>query len=432
MNSKKKITRTSAAASRASSTSTEYAQPYRPVIVKGYNTIANITFKRSLQSLTIDQLLNAAQKAEKYTCFGDDNFIPPLEILIASIKKEAQLTPFGLFVTKQRLLNILKNRLRVARLLAHNPEIRDVSLPRPILITGLQRTGTTLLHRLLSADTNHRALLSYEALNPAPLHQNPDLDRRKKIKVAITSQKALAYLAPDFFAVHPVEAMAPEEDVLLLDYAFLSTVAESTLRVPGYANWVEKTDNQAAYEYMKLLLKVLSWQHPQKTWILKSPHHLEFLDTFLNTFPGTTVVMTHRDPVDTLPSFCSMMAHGRGIFSDIVNTKEIGAHWLRKTARMLQRGHQTRTRRNTETFVDIQYSELTQHPMAQLQRIYTAAKRPLSDDTTDQLKIALQKNRQYKYGIHQYSMEPFGLTKSNIYNTYGSYIDNYIHGKRNQ
>ncbi|MBN2803849.1 MAG: sulfotransferase, partial [Deltaproteobacteria bacterium] len=336
------------------STSVNYIKPYRPMLLRFLNSSAPHVYNFSLD---FDNLLKASQKAEGINFAGELQFEEPLKVLLKSIEKEAELNWFGKFITRQRLINLLRNRLRIEKLVLEHPEILDIELLPPLLITGLQRTGTTMLHRLLDGDPLNRALISYEALNPGPLHDDPGVDLKKKLKLAKTAQKALNYIAPDFFAVHPVEADSPEEDVLLLDYAFLSTVAESTMNVPSYAAYVEKCDNAPAYRYMHLLLKVLSWQQSNggnvsnKRWVLKSPHHLEFLDTFLNEFKDAAVIMPHRDPNATLPSFCSMIAHGHGIFSDHVNPSNIGAHWLRKTSRMLEKGLETRNRRTDTTFI---------------------------------------------------------------------------------
>ena len=416
---------------RAAETSSDYTHPRRPFLIRAYNTTARRRLDHSLQQLTADALMWQAARQEKWDDFGPDSFIEPLGVLLLAIQQEARLNPFGLFVTRQRLLNLLKNRLRVNRLLKAHPEIKEIELQPPILITGLQRTGTTLLHRLLSMDPAHRALMSYEALNPAPLHANPSIDQRKKLKLARTAQKALRYMAPDFFAIHPVEATAPEEDVLLLDYAMCSTVPESTLRVPGYASWIEQHDNAPAYEYMKTLLQVLSWCVPGRRWILKSPHHLEYLSEFLRVFPKATVVMSHRDPVYTLPSFCSMMAHGRGLFSDEVDVLEIGTHWLHKTARMLRIGHEVRRQHPVSQFVDIQYHQLMQHPIAQIREIYTCATLPFTTAMEQQIQTGLTRNQQHRYGIHRYDMASFGLSRERIVKAYGSYIPEFIEGIQN-
>ena len=63
-------------------------------------------------------------------------------------------------------------------------------------------------------------------------------------------------MAPGFFAIHPVEHAAPEEDILLLDAAFLSTTPEATLHVPSYAAWLEETDQSHAYEYWQQIIAI--------------------------------------------------------------------------------------------------------------------------------------------------------------------------------
>ncbi len=68
-------------------------------------------------------------------------------------------------------------------------------------------------------------------------------------------------MTPGFFAIHPVEHLAPEEDILLLDVSFLSTTPEATTHVPSYSGWLEKTDQSLAYDYGSRLIDVcLQWQ----------------------------------------------------------------------------------------------------------------------------------------------------------------------------
>ena len=81
--------------------------------------------------------------------------------------------------------------------------------------------------------------------------------------------------------------------------------------VPSYARWLEGRDYVPAYRLLARLLRVLTWQQAGRRWVLKTPEHLEHLDALLEVFPGATVVWTHRDPLETMASFCSMVAHGR-------------------------------------------------------------------------------------------------------------------------
>jgi hypothetical protein len=211
-----------------------------------------------------------------------------------------------------------------------------------------------------------------------------------------------------------VEADAPEEDVLLLDYAFLSTVPEATLRVPTYSRWLEEQDHRPAYEYMKRLLKLLQWQRAAKRWVLKSPHHLEFLDTLLEVFPGAKVIQIHRDPCTTLASFCSMIAHGRGVFSDDVDPLEVGRNWYRKVRRMISRCIEVREKASPDLFLDVAYHDLLHDPMREVERIYTFLDIPLTEAVRRSMEKTLKVQVQHRYGSHRYQLEDFGLDRDTI------------------
>lgn len=370
-------------------------------------------------------LLSTASRKEKSDNFGDASFLEPLDVLLRATDAEANLNSFGRFVAKQRLIGVLRNRLRLESLLQRHPEIRDVELPKIVLITGLQRTGTTKLHRLLAADPDTGFLTSYDAVNPVPVCDDPDRDEKKRIQIAVRSQKALAYLAPDFFAVHPVEALAPEEDVLLLDFAFISTVPESITNVPTYGAWVETHDNLPAYRYMQRLLQVIQWRKPKKRWVLKSPHHLEFLKEFNTVFPDSLIVQTHRNPAVTLPSFCSMICHGHGVFTDAVDPIDIGRRWLRKTVRMIERGMAARQNLSSDRVVDVYYDDLIGDAMGQIARIYSAANFPLTPAAEAGMVTALSVNVQNKYGVHRYRAESFGLDEKRVRTAYNDYINTF-------
>ncbi len=181
----------------------------------------------------------------------------------------------------------------------------------------------------------------------------------ERIKMAKMSEKALKIMSPGFFAIHPVEHMAPEEDVLLLDVSFLSTTAEAITHVPSYAAWLEKTDQSLAYEYAVKLMKLLQWQRPAKRWVLKTPHHLEFLDLADKHFADVQFIWTHRNVQEAIPSFLSMVAYSRVMFSDEVTANEVAKHWVRKIGYMLTRAMEYREKNtHDQKFVDVFYQDL--------------------------------------------------------------------------
>jgi len=404
-------------------TSHDYATPFRPRPIALANDVGRVLARVGVRParFTVDGLVAAARKKSGLQRFDDEAFREPLAMLLDSVEREAALTPLGRFITGSRIVGVLCNRLRAQALFERHPQILDEPITAPLFIVGLQRTGTTMLHRLLAADPGLRALLSWEALNPAPLTRRPWHRRDPRMRTAEVAERALAYLAPDFFAIHPVEAHAPEEEVILLDYSFLSTVAEATLHVPSYAAWLERQDQTPAYAYLKKLLQLLQWQNRKERWLLKTPHHLEWLDTLFAVFPDAKIIQTHRDPLKTLASFCSMIAHGRGVFSDAVDPLEVGAHWAKKTQRMVGRALATRERLGDASFIDVSYYDLMNDPMAEVARIYEFAGRPLSADVKSRMAATRQENPQNKHGKHSYQLADFGLAKDQIEPGYAAY-----------
>jgi len=359
-----------------------------------------------------DHLIKLARKQTGLQSFGKDFWDEPLDHLLYSVNNEAELSPVGRFITQQRLVGMLSIRLRAENDFKKHPEILEQELYPVELICGLQRTGTTKLQRLLAADPENRVLLSWEAINPVPLSEQPN-EKDKRIKAALLSEKALKLIAPGFFSIHPVEYEKPEEDILLLDNTFMSTTTEATMYVPSYAAWLEKTDQTIAYEYMMKLLKYLQLQRPAKRWVLKSPHHMEFLDIIKKLFGQVQFIWTHRDISQSLPSFLSMVAHSQSIFSDKVTLDRVAKHWVRKTAYMLSKGIEFRKANPNQHFTDVFYNKLVASPMNVLTDIYR--ERGSISPELESLFIETEKqNTQNKYGKHSYKLEDFGLTKQQV------------------
>jgi len=364
-----------------------------------------------------DKLIKAARKATKLEDLGSHFWDEPLDRMLDSLNNEARLTPVGRFISKQRLINLLAVRLRAEDLFKKHPEILEQELYPVMLVIGLQRTGTTKLQRLLASDPDNRALLSWEAINPAPI-KGDTKNGDERIKIAHKSEKALKIMSPGFFAIHPVEHLAPEEDVLLLDVSFMSQTAEAITHVPSYASWLEETDQSLAYEYMVRLLKLLQWQRPGKRWVLKTPHHLEFLDLVDKHFGNVQYIWTHRNVYDSIPSFLSMVSYSRVMFSDKVDQHDVAKHWVRKNGYMLKKALDfIKEDHHSERFTHIRYKNLVEDAMGVMERIYADRGEQISPTLKKLFEEANQKNGQGKYGQHIYSLKDFGIDEE--------YIDKY-------
>ena len=411
----------------ARATHTAYERPYRPLPLRVANTALGLAWRSVQRRPPLDEtaLFEIAERATGLLDPGEPDFRAPLRTLLRSIESEARLHPIGRLITRHRLATTLATRMRITERFRRDPSLADQRIGAPIVIAGLQRTGTTLLHRLLASDARRlRALASWEALDPVPpeVRENETDPRLASAEVA---ESGLRYMAPDFFAVHPVEARAPEEDVLLLDLSFRSTVPEATLRVPSFSRWLEDQDQLPAYRMLERCLQLLEPRTANggkpRRWVLKTPHHLEWLDVLFSVFPDALVVWPHRDPVQTVPSFCSMVAHGRGVFSDDVDPREVGSEWSRKVARMLDRGMSAREAAGDKRFVDVAYSELVRDPISVVRRIYQRADIPYSREAESAMRDLLRTQTQHKHGVHRYDAADFGLSDDGIRNQLAAY-----------
>ncbi len=399
-------------------TSTDYAHPKLPGPVRIYNRAGRL-LRRDSQRFELGELLESARQGTGLADFGDPFFRAPLEVLLASIDGEARLSPLGRSIVRGRIVGMLQNRLRIEHVMREAPELATTPIARPIVIAGLQRTGTTMLHRLLAADPRARALLGWEALHPVPLPSEGRAGSWRRRAQGKLAQAALARIAPEFFAIHPVESEAPEEDVLLVDHSFTSQASEAIMHVPSYAAWLEQQDLVPAYRYLARILRVLAWQRSGQFWVLKTPHHMEYLRELLTVFPDALIVQTHRDPQATMGSFCSMVAHGRGLFSDHVDPREIGRHWQRKVRRMIDRSLAVRDA--GAHVVDVSYYDLVADPMSCIRRIYASAERELVPSAEAAMQQVLARDVQHRHGRHAYTARDFGLSRAGIEETFADY-----------
>ncbi len=360
-----------------------------------------------------DELIKTAKKVTGLDDLGKDFSDEPLEKLLWSVNEEANLHPVGRFITRQRFVSLLSIRLRAEYFFKRYPEILDQPLYPAWIIIGLQRTGTTKLHRLLAEDPSHRVIPSWEIINPVPLTLD-EKARDKRIAVAKTSVKAVKLMSPGFFAIHPIDVYEPEEDILLLDVSFLSTTPEAMMNVPSYAAWLETVDQSSAYAYSVKLLKFMQWKKPARRWVLKTPHHLEFPELIEKHFGEVHFLWPHRRVYESVPSFLSMVTYNHMIFSDKVDRQRIASHWVRKTGYMLDKALDYRSKNHNDSkFTDIWYDDLIRNSVKELSKIYVLDG-GLKPELIRSFEMHEKEHPHRKYGSHHYSLSDFGLTENDI------------------
>jgi hypothetical protein len=397
-----------------------FDRPYRPAAIAVVNRLGRLLWGVGIggKPITVDGVLSDARRKMGLRDFGDEGFLEPLEVLVDSINREAALNPVGHLIIRGRIVGVLANKLVAQDTIKRHPEILEIPVRAPIVVAGLARTGTTMLQRLIAQDPGIRSLASGEAINPAPLSRKSGKKKDPRLAQAAAAAKGLKYMSPGFFAIHPTEPNAPEEEVILLEQAFLTTTPEAMMNVPTYSKWLEEQDHVPAYQALKRMMQYLQWQRPgigkDVRWVLKTPHHQEYFDPLLEVFPNATLVHTHRDPLKTSPSLFSMLTHLQMIFSDDVDPNRVASHWLDKIENMARRTMATRDRVNDKGFVDVSYYDLIKDPLPQVARIYEAAGAELTSQALKAMESSRKVDKQPKDGRHKYSLADFGMTEEDV------------------
>ncbi|MDP6980269.1 MAG: sulfotransferase [Myxococcota bacterium] len=398
-----------------------------PLPVRAALALWRAASKLGIGRVSLDEasLVRAAQRSAGLDDFIDESFRDPMGIMLESLEREGDLHPLGRVTIRESLVRALVNRLRLEDLSLRHPEIEETPVSNPVFVVGLQRTGTTMLQRLLTCEPALRSMPAWEGLNPAPFPERFDKrGRDPRIRLAETAEKALRYLSPDLFAIHPVEAEEPEEDIHLLDITFVSPAIDAIARAPSYQQWFCEVDQLPAYQYMKRLIQLLLWQRPGR-WLGKTPHHLEYLDELFAVFPDAKVVITHRDPARTVASFCSMMAHSRAMFSDRVDVLEVGQQFRAKAIRAVERSMAARERLPRDAFLDVLYQDVVADPIKQVRRVYDFIGLELTPQTEASMQQWRENNRQTRHGVHEYHLEDFGLDRAELDQHFHTYRERY-------
>jgi len=205
-----------------------------------------------------DSLIRVARNSTGLRDFGDTSFIGPMCRLLESCCQEAALSVVGRSATRWDAVRFLSNLLWLQDAFVHNPEIAAQPIAQPIFITGLPRSGTTFLHRLMLTDSQNRAPLVWETIYPSPASGT----REQRIARVARQLRAFDRLAPTFQALHPLEATSPQECSEITAHVFRSLRFDTTYHIPFYRDWLDAdvVNNLPAYRFHKRFLQYLQHQ----------------------------------------------------------------------------------------------------------------------------------------------------------------------------
>jgi hypothetical protein len=381
-------------------------------------------------------LMSAARQKEGLDDWGPAPFEEPLSVLSDSYAA-ADLNDIGVHILRSGLVHSLRMRLRAQEWIRRHPEIADEKIVAPIVVVGMMRSGTTLLQRLLAADSRFQCAYGWQVVEVAP-KLDYDFSARPDPRIAISEKREATSreLAPELFSIHPMYAREPEEEIVFLSDAFLSHVPESGAHVPHYRSWIDDQDFAPAYTYLHRMLQFLQWQkrvadasstnlkcgRAAGRWVLKSPAHLGYLDTLRGHFPDLHVVHMHRDPKDTIASGASLNATLHAMHADQVDRHRVGAEWLHRMGWTNDRAMNTRAKWFDETLrcTDIEFDDAVADPVGQVARVYDDVDVSLTAEAESAMRRWLD-FRPREPARPPYAAHDFGLSDAEIDERFADY-----------
>lgn len=366
---------------------------------------------------TVEDLHASAVKACGLDDFGsdDDNYREALAVLLESYQRDADLTELGSKMQRFFARNALVARLVSEAAFKQYPEHAQVPIERPIFVTGLPRTGTTAVHRLLAADPRHQGLELWLAEFPQPRppretwSQNPVFQQ-------LDAQFTKAHEEnPDYTGLHYMTADEVEECWQLLRQSLHSVSYETLAHVPTYSQWLARRDWTKSYQRHRKNLQLIGLNDPEKRWVLKNPSHLFALDALFATYPDALVVQCHRPAETIMASMCSLAEHTTAGWSTKFVGDVIGADSMETWSRGLELFNAERARRNPAQFYDLDYFALIKDPISVVEDIYSTFGIEFPEDArTSMVRTHEESKKGPRAPKHTYSLADYGLTDKQV------------------
>jgi hypothetical protein len=286
---------------------------------------------------------------------------------------------------------------------------------RPVFVTGLPRTGTTALHRLLTADPAHQGLEVWlaEVLQPRPPREQwADNPVFQHIQAGYERHHTEH---PEFMSVHYIAADQVEECWQLLRQSMRSISWECLAHLPSYSAWLRAQDWTRAYRRHRRKLQLIGLPDAGRRWVLKNPSHLFALDALLVVYPDALVIQTHREPATAIASVCSLAAQASAGWSPTFTGEVIGRDQLELWALGLELFTAERARHDPGRFCDVRYDDLVADPLGTAERVYGHFGLPFTGAAADAMRRLVSQEAASRSGTaHRYTLADFGLTAGDV------------------
>ncbi len=362
----------------------------------------------SADNILSADLLKQAQKETGLSDYGDDSLPERFAQAIAYLQS-CEMDEAGQRAAASVSLGLLTSRLQFFENFKRYP-LAEEKIERPVFATGEGRSGTTLLHALLSVDPNGRALRFWEVMYPSPPPGLATAGDPRRMQ-ADDDWRDIIKRIPNWLTSHPYNDMLgdglPEcERTWAFDFRVLTPTAWWRVPIVQKSSGL-KTDPTAQYRIHKMMLQSCQYTRPKKYWVLKGFHQARMRQLF-EAYPDARVIWTHRDPVQVIASRIVLS----GQIAEGMSGRQID--WKAYARTHLETASTSYLNAFNDPILDdpriqhVCFTDLVANPIGVLRDFYWKNNIPFDDATERAMQNYLQNNKSDRYGKFRYSTEIIG------------------------
>lgn len=328
-----------------------------------------------------DRLHERATNRTGLTDFGSRDYEDRLRLILSDLDACGAHGEMGARAILAQMVIILTARLITQKSLKDHPELQDIPMTKPMFIMGTPRSGTTVLHRLITNDPACQTLPYWLAATPIPKPPRKDWEDNSWYQMVDKHYiQRIKQSKSEMLDLHPMSAEKPEECSWIIEQSFWGATFFSSMNPPNYTEWALSADTKPFYEHYRMVLSLIA-NGDTRQWILKNPAHMFALDALLAVFPDARIIQTHREPLTGLTSTCNLIWSMRKDLEPNLTRTEVGELTLKTWGRALHMMEESRRRHDAEKFYDVHMLQTRRDPIGTMKGIYEYFDMPVSSET---------------------------------------------------
>jgi len=184
-----------------------------------------------------DQLHDIVAKELGTTDFGPSDYLPGLTVMLQSMDYDPHFSETGRRAAWGMLVEVLRGRAHAYHSMRDNPGFAENPVISPVVITGVPRTGTTALHRLMAVDPRFQGLQTWLLDSPMPRPPMATWGDYPQFRKSVAALDAQYAAAPDSKAAHFRAAEEVHECCMVMRQSFLSNLWSCGWSAASYDAW---------------------------------------------------------------------------------------------------------------------------------------------------------------------------------------------------